>query len=128
MMREADLLEMGRIAVPLGVTPTGIVSVGRNVETGGSIVVHVFTFHDKASGKTQQVRILADAGTSRAEVEDSAALALENWLVDLKEQAQRKVGKHAPSTAERREVGAAVREFRAYAAKRKASSNGRIYY
>ena len=116
------------LALPQGVEYKAARTIGRNVETGGSILIHLFKFHDKATGKSLQVRILADATMSRAYIEDQAAGALERWMRDLKAEAERKVGKHTPSPAERRDVGKAILEFREHAAKRRASSNQRLYY
>ena len=102
---------------------------GRNVETGGHIIVHSFKFHSQKHGKTREVRIPADDSMSKAQIEDMAASALETWLIELDEEAQRKVGKHAPATvAERKEVGKAIREFRVYAARRRESTNQKTYY
>ena len=125
MTTELGLRDLG-LTLPSGIAHTGIMPVGRNVETGGGLVAHFFTF--KKDGKQLQVRILADATMSRSQIEESAGNALEKWLLELQEEAQRKVGKHTPSPAERREVGAALREFRTTAAKRRASSNHRLFY
>lgn len=115
--------------LPAGVTEGAPFLAGRNVETGGYIVTHAFRFHSAKYGKTREVRILADESMSKAQIEDMAAGALERWLIELGEEAQRKVGKHAPrNVAERQEVGKAIREFREYAAKRRASTNNKNYY
>ena len=115
--------------LPKGITRTTSSLAGRNVETGSKIVVHSFRFHSAKYGKTRAVRIPADDSMSMAQIEDMAAGALERWFEELEEEAQRKVGKHAPrDAAERKEVGKAIRQFRAYAAKRRESTNKRLYY
>jgi hypothetical protein len=114
-------------------TPGGMVHLapsagGRNVETGGAISIHTFRFHSAKHGVTREIKIPVDASMSQAQVEDMAANALEHWLTELDERAQRKVGKHTPSLEERKQVGAALREFRAHLAKRRESTNERLYY
>lgn len=96
--------------------------------TGGTIVIQVFKFHSAKYERSLEVRVPVDEETSQAQIEDLVAKAAENWLLDLAEQAQRKVGQHKPSPTERREVGAAIREWRSYQARRAESTNDRIYY
>mgnify|MGYP003394992783 FL=1 len=110
------------------VSPLSSAIVGANVETGGAVEMHRFTFHDAKSGKRMEAQVLADAGSSPAMIEDMAANALESWIKSLRDSESRKVGKHAPNAAERRGVGKAIREFREYALKRRESSKQRIYY
>ena len=115
--------------VPPGVTRLTPSLGGYNVETGSRIVVHTFRFHSAKYGKTRLVKIPADNSMSAAQIEDMAANALETWTRELEEEAQRKVGKHAPrDAAERKEVGAAIRNFREHARKRRESSNQKIYF
>ena len=115
--------------VPPGITRETPSLGGHNIETGSTIVVHNFRFHSTKYGKTRMVKIPADDSMSKAQIEDMAAGALETWLIELEEEAQRRVGKHAPrSVEERKEVGKAIREFRSYAARRRDSTNSRIYY
>ena len=125
MTTELGLRDLG-LTIPSGITHDGIMHVGRNVETAGSIVAHFFTF--KKGDKQLQVRILAEAGMSRAQIEESASGALERWLGELAEQEQKNVGKHKPSPSERREIGKAIRDFREHAAKRRESTGGKLYY
>ena len=125
MTTELGLRDLG-LTLPSNISHDGIIPIGRNLETGGGIVAHFFTF--KKDNKQLQVRIMADATMSRAQIEESAGNALETWLLELAEAAQMKVGKHTPSPSERREVGAAIREFRDHAAKRRESSNNRLFY
>lgn len=120
-----NIMDIG-LTLPLGAAHLGVASSGMNVETGGRVACHLFTF--KKDGKRLQVRVLVDESMSRAQIEDMAAGALETWLKELQVEAEKKVGKHTPSPAERREVGAAIRDFREHAAKRRASSNRRLYY
>ena len=114
--------------LPPSVTRQASSLPGRNVETGGQLILHSFRFHSQKHSKTREVRILADDSMSRAQIEDMAASALETWLMELDEQAQMKVGKHTPTVAERKEVGKAIREFRSYAARRRESTNQKVYY
>jgi hypothetical protein len=97
---------------------------GNNAETGESITIHTFHFHDKESGRRSVVKIPADSTVSQSHIEDMAAQAFENWLLEVK--LKGKVNKPTPS--QRREVGKAIREFREYAAKRRESTNEKIYY
>tara|TARA_Y100000310_G_scaffold328100_1_gene395620 strand:+ start:13664 stop:14002 length:339 start_codon:yes stop_codon:yes gene_type:complete len=102
--------------------------VGRNVETGGAITSYVFRFKDTKTGKGKKVVILPDAGASQAQIEDLAASAFERWLTEVREEEQKKSGKHAPSPEERKEVGKAIRDFREYAVRRRQSTNQKRYY
>jgi len=114
--------------VPPGVDTLAPSIGGRNVVTGGTIVIHTFKFHSEKYGKSREVKIPADDSMSQAQIEDMAASALETWIIELEEDAQRTAGKHAPSLSERKDVGKAIREFREYAAKRRESSTGQLYY
>jgi len=128
-VNDTKMLEMGdRFVLPGGVSSAGATPIGMNVVTGGGMVTHQFTFHDKATGKKLKVRILADDFTSQGEIEQQAGEAMERWLGELRGQAQRKAGKHTPSHAERLEVAGALKEFRAHLAHRKASSNNLVYF
>jgi hypothetical protein len=97
---------------------------GNNAETGESIVIHTFHFHDKESGRRSVIKIPADSTVSQSHIEDMAAQAFENWLLEIR--AKGKLNK--PTPEQRKEVGKAIREFREYAAKRRESTNKKIYY
>ncbi len=109
---------------PQGSVLTSSVTGGNNAETGESITIHTFHFHDKESGRRSVVKIPADSTVSQSHIEDMAAQAFENWLLEVK--LKGKVNKPTPS--QRREVGKAIREFREYASKRRESTNEKIYY
>ena len=110
--------------VPQGVTPAPLSIGGRNVETGGVVVIHTFHFKDARSGRRCVVKIPADDQMSKAQIEDMASIAFENWLEDIRTDGK----KRAPTPTERKEIGRALGEFRKYARKRRASTNRRIYY
>ena len=97
---------------------------GNNAETGESITIHTFHFHDKESGRRSVVKIPADSTMSQAHIEDLAAQSFESWLFEVK--LKGKINK--PTTEQRKEVGNAIREFREYAAKRRESTNNKVYY
>lgn len=97
---------------------------GDNAETGESIIIHTFHFHDKETGRRSVVKIPADSTVSQAHIEDMAAQSFESWLLEVR--IKGKINK--PTPEQRREVGKAIREFREYAAKRRESTNKKIYY
>ena len=109
---------------PEGSTYVGGEDTGYNVETGVSIVVHTFQFHDPVTGRSQVVKIPADPDISQAHIEDMAAQALETFLIECRVTD----GKKKPTAAQRREIGKQLKEFREYAEKRRESTNNRIYY
>ena len=115
---------MVELWTPQGSVLTSSVKGGNNAETGESIVIHTFHFHDKESGRRSVVKIPADSTISQSHIEDMAAQAFENWLIEIK--LKSKVKK--PTTEQRKEVGKAIREFREYASKRRQSTNKKIYY
>ena len=115
---------MVELWTPQGSVLTSSVTGGNNAETGESITIHTFHFHDKESGRRSVVKIPADSSVSQSHIEDMAAQAFENWLTEIKTKG--KVNK--PTPEQRKEVGKAIREFREYAAKRRESTNNRIYY
>ncbi len=113
--------------LPEGVTRAASSLGGLNVETGATLVIHTFHLLDKVSGRRAVVKIPADSSMSKAQIEDMAANAFESWLLDVRAKAQRLQGKHKPSPEERKEVGIAIRQFRAYAKRRRESTTGKIY-
>ena len=97
---------------------------GLDAGTGGSVVVHRFRFHDPRTGRSQICHVPAHPDAAPAEIEDMAAEAFESFLTDA-----RRLGplqRHSPE--QRKEIGAAIREFRDYAAKRRESATNRIYF
>ena len=110
---------------PDGVVHTAPFNAGYDI-TGGRVVAHIFHFHDKATGRRSRCTIPADNTMSQGQIEDMAATAFENWLIEVRAKASE--GKHAPSPEERKEVGRVIREFREYAQKRRESTNQRLYY
>ena len=117
---------VSKLWTPPGVTHVGgLLTVhGFNTETGAHITIHTFHFHDKASGRRSVIKIPDDGTLGKAHVEDMAAQAFENWLVEIRTDGK----KRAPSVPERKEIGKALEEFRQYASKRRQSTNQRIFY
>jgi|TARA_R100001594_G_scaffold2785_6_gene10962 hypothetical protein len=115
---------MVELWTPQGSTYVGEELVGHNGETAASIVIHTFQFHDPVTDRRQMVKIPADPEVSRDHVEDMAAQALENFLLECKGFNDKK----KPTEDQRKEIGKQIEEFRVYNAKRKESTNNRIYY
>jgi hypothetical protein len=109
---------------PQGSTLVGSTAGGRNAETGASIVVHTFRFHDKETGRSTIVKVPADPSISQAHIEDMAAQSLENWLGEIRAKGR----KRKPTPEQRKEIGRALNEFRTYSRRRRQSSNGILYY
>tara|TARA_Y100000310_G_scaffold244668_1_gene249524 strand:+ start:100 stop:462 length:363 start_codon:yes stop_codon:yes gene_type:complete len=109
---------------PQGSTYVGGEDTGYNGETGVSIVVHTFQFHDPVTGRSQVVKIPADPTISQSHIEDMAAQALETFLIECRVTD----GKKKPTAAQRKDIGKQLEEFREYAEKRRESTNNRIYY
>ena len=109
---------------PEGSTYVGGEDTGYNGETGVSIVVHTFQFHDPVTGRSQVVKIPADPTISQSHIEDMAAQALETFLIECRVTD----GKKKPTAAQKRDIGKQLEEFREYAEKRRESTNNRIYY
>ena len=97
---------------------------GPDADTGKSVVVHRFRFHDPRTGRSQVCHVPAHPDAAQAEIEDMAAEAFESFLRDV-----RGLGPlHHPTPEQRKEIGAAIREFREYAARRRRSAMNRIYF
>ena len=97
---------------------------GPDADTGRGVVVHRFRFHDPRTGRSQICHVPAHPDAAPAEIEDMAAEAFESFLTDA-----RRLGplqRHSPE--QRKEIGAAIREFREYAAKRRQSATNKIYF
>ncbi len=95
-----------------------------DADTGQQVVVHRFRFHDPSTGRSQVCHVPAHPDASPSEIEDMAAQAFESFLCDV-----RGLGPlNHPSPEQRKEIGAAIREFREYAARRRESAMNRIYF
>ena len=97
---------------------------GPDSDSGKQVVVHRFRFHDPRTGRSQICHVPAHSDAAPAEIEDMAAQACESFLREV-----RGLGPlHRPSPEQRKEIGAAIREFREYAAKRRQSATNKIYF
>lgn len=97
---------------------------GPDADSGQQVVVHRFRFHDPHTGRSQVCHVPAHPDAASGEIEDMAAQAFESFLRDV-----RGLGPiHSPTPEQRKEIGAAIREFREYAAKRRQSATNRIYF
>ena len=97
---------------------------GPDANTGRGVVVHRFRFHDPRTGRSQVCHVPAHPDAAPSEIEDMAAQAFESFLCDA-----RGLGPlHCPTPEQRKEIGAAIREFREYAAKRRQSAMNRICF
>ncbi|MYD52581.1 MAG: hypothetical protein F4W93_14025 [Dehalococcoidia bacterium] len=97
---------------------------GPEADTGKSVVVHRFRFHDPRTGRSQICHVPAHPDAAPAEIEDMAAEAFESFLTDVRGLGP--LNRHTPE--QRKEIGAAIREFREYTAKRRRSAMNRIYF
>lgn len=96
---------------------------GPDVGTGRHVVVHRFRFYDSRTGRSQTCHVPAASDAAPAEIEDMAAQAFESFL-----RAVRGLGPlHQHTPEQRKEIGAAIREFRQYAARRRKSATNKIY-
>ena len=86
---------------PQGSTLVSSVIGGNNAETGESITIHTFHFHDKETGRRSVIKIPVDPSVSQAHIEDMAAQALETWLIEIKTNGAKK----KPTFNQRKEVG-----------------------
>ena len=97
---------------------------GPDSDTGRGVVVHRFRFHDPRTGRSQVCHVPAHPDAAPAEIEDMAAEAFESFLSNARGLGP--LHRHTPE--QRKEIGAAIREFREYAAKRRQSATNRIYF
>lgn len=112
---------------PTGAVYQGAAPVARSTETGLSIELCTFEFKytdQYAVEHITKVIIPRDSDMSKAHVEDMAAQAYENFLIECKQ----KYTKRAPNAAEKKEIGKAIEDFRISAQKRAQSTNKKIYY
>ena len=97
---------------------------GPDADSGKQVVVHRFRFHDPRTGRSQVCHVPAHPDAAPTEIEDMAAEAFESFLTDA-----RGLGPlHRPTPEERKEIGAGIREFREYAARRRESAMNRVYF
>ena len=101
--------------------------VGRNAETGDSVVGHelkVF-FTDVGGVEHKQIiRVLADSDTSQAPIDEMFGNATETWLGEARQKYNRR-----PATAEeRKEAGKALNDILKHRNLRQESTTGRIYF
>tara|TARA_R100000781_G_C4008015_1_gene102662 strand:+ start:163 stop:531 length:369 start_codon:yes stop_codon:yes gene_type:complete len=115
---------MKELWTPQGSTLTNTSVGGFNTETGESITLYTFSFSDPETGQSTTAIVPADPTMSAAHIEDMAAQALEQWLEDVRFKDKGKV----PTDAERKDIGKQLNEFKKYAAKRRESTNNKVYY
>ena len=101
--------------------------IGTNAETGGAIVTHqlkvVFTDIWGVEHK-QIIKVLADADTSQAHIDEMFGSATEKWLDEAKAKYNRR-----PATAqEKKEAGKALNEILKHRILRQESTTGKIYF
>ena len=97
---------------------------GPDADSGRGVVVHRFRFHDPRTGRSQICHVPAHPDAAPSEIEDMAAEAFESFLREVRGLGP--LQRHTPE--QRKEIGAAIREFREYAAKRRQSATNRIYF
>ena len=93
------------------------------------VACHVFTV--KWKGYEREIRMVAHVDTSLDQIEDAVGAAVERELDDIERRLESKSGKipvRDLSSQGRKEVAAALREWKRYAKRRLASSNRKIYY
>jgi len=93
------------------------------------VACHTFTV--KWKGMEREIRMVAHVDTSLSQIEDAVGAAVERELEDIERRLESKSGKipvRDLSSQGRKEVAAALREWKRYAKKRMASSNRKIYY
>ena len=113
--------------IPKGTTYQGVSRAGTNAETGGAVVTHqlkvVFTDIWGVEHK-QIIRVLADADTSQAHIDEMVGNATEKWL----EEAKIKYNRRPATAEEKKEAGKALNEILKHRILRKESTTGKIYF
>ena len=112
---------------PTGASYSGLAPLGRNAETGGSIVRHKFTLRAKDRfGREHRTRveILADEDTSQNQIEEMMGNAAESFM----EEVRTKYTKRPPTQDERKQIAQALEAFRVSAAMRRGRTNSVRYY
>jgi hypothetical protein len=115
---------MTELWTPQGSQLTNTSVGGFNKVTGESITLYTFSFSDPESGQSTTAIVPADPSMSTAHIEDMAAQALEQWLEDVRFKSRGKI----PTDEERKDIGKQINEFKKYAAKRRESTNNKVYY
>jgi|TARA_R100000951_G_C2613227_1_gene171913 hypothetical protein len=107
--------------------------VGEAEESKVRAIKHEFVLN--YMGETEYFGVLAEEGCSEAQIEDMAAGTLERVAANIVEKRQRTSGKKTPeyyaskaNVSERHDLAEAFRDFKKDSAKRRASSNNRIFY
>ena len=99
------------------------------LKDGDTTTTHVVQAVDHVTGKTGKVVVIAETNIEQARLEDIIGQAVENWMVQFREKAQKKQGKKAPVTAEeKKKVGVAIREYIKEKRKMMESTNNKLYY
>ena len=112
---------------PKGANYSGVAPLGRNAETGGSIVRHKFMLRAKDRfGREHRTRveILADEDTSPNQIEEMMGNAAESFM----EEVRTKYTKRPPTQDERKQIAQALEAFRVSATKRRGRTNAVRYY
>ena len=112
---------------PAGATYQGTAPAARSKETGLLIELCAFEFKytDKLGVEHRMKAIIPrDSSMSKAHVEDMAAQAYENFLIECRQ----KYTKRPPNAKEKKEIGKILLDFRQSAQRRSQSTNNKIYY
>lgn len=119
-------------------TPDGVEyvqswEVGRTEEDGLKAIKHEFKLSYK--GQTEYFGVLASEDASEAQIEDLAAWTAEHSMMKIIDRLERIGSTLVPQDLAkrenwdaRRELAAIFRDFKKSQARRRASSNGRLYY
>jgi len=107
--------------------------VGEVEESKTRAIKHEFRL--EYMGETEYFGVLAEEGCSESQIEDMAAGVMERVAANIVEKQQRRSVKKTPeyysnkaNISERHDLARAFREFKKESAKRRASSNNRIFY
>ena len=112
---------------PAGADYQGTAPAARSKKTGFLIELCTFEFKytDKLGAEHRMKAIIPrDSSMSKAHVEDMAAQAYENFLIECKQ----KYTKRPPNAKDKKEIGRALKDFRESARKRRQSTNRKIYF
>ena len=119
-------------------TPTGVEYiqswvVGKTEEDGITAIQHEFMLTFRGAKKI--FNVLAEGDASEAHIEDMAAAVAERTMQQIIEREQELAGRLTPGdlaktehTAHRRELAAALRDFRKSQKRRRQSSTGKLYF
>ena len=109
---------------PNGVTHTDITDIVPLAMKTDRPQANVYKFTFRYKGKEKQVWVASHMDATLSEIEDRAGAAATRWMQDLDQEEY----KRAPTDQEKKDIGKALNEFYLAAKKRRASSNGRLYY